>query len=197
MSGFFGVGRGVVAQALWAEIAPTGAGSPDAREGGVRHRHVGPVKTAAVWLAAVLAMGSAPAAQLVDISHDVKAPEKRQAVKFQALDVLLIEVPNGPRAVVQFTELDAKRGSYRWRCRRPGSGEVVSGVGTVVEKYEEIPDGPGRGHVLPLPGNDTIVRAGDIRAAWSWADDRVAYLYYYARRAKVTILGPASFANEP
>ena len=158
---------------------------------------VAPVRAAAFWVAASMTAGLGSAAQLVDISHDEKAPQKRQAVRFQAMDVLLIEVVTGPRAVVQFTELGAKRGTYRWRCRRAGSSEVLSGAGSVAEKTEEIPDGPVRGHVLPLPGNDTIVRAGDIRAAWSWADDRVAYLYYYSRRAKVTVLPSASFDNEP
>jgi hypothetical protein len=137
--------------------------------------------------------GSGQPAQLVDISHDEKAPGRRQAVKFRPTDVLLIEVPGGPRAVVQFTELEARRGSYRWRCRRSGSSEVLSGVGTVAERYEEIPDGPGRGHVLPLPGHDPIVRAGDIRAAWSWADAQTAYLYYYPKRARVTLLPAESF----
>jgi hypothetical protein len=155
------------------------------------------VKASVIWLAASMTTGSGYAAQLVDISHDEKAPQKRQAVRFQAMDVLLIEVATGPRAVVQFTELGARRGAYRWRCRRAGSGEVLSGAGTVAEKTEEIADGPGRGHVLPLPGNDTIVRAGDIRAAWSWADDRVAYLYYFTRRARVTILPSGSFDKEP
>jgi hypothetical protein len=155
------------------------------------------VKAVAIWLAAFVIPGAGAAEQLVDVSHDEKAPQKRQAVRFQTADVLLIEVVNGPRAVVQFTELGSRRGSYRWRCRRAGSGDVQSGVGTVAEKYEEIPDGAGRGHVLPLPGNDTIVRAGDVRAAWSWADERWSYLYYYQRRAKVTILPAGAFDSGP
>lgn len=155
------------------------------------------MRAAAIWVAVSMTGASGFSAVLVDISHDEKAPQKRQAVRFQAMDVLLIEVPKGPRAVVQFTELGAKRGTYRWRCRRIGSIDIQSGVGTVAEKTEEIPDGAGHGHLLPLPGNDTIVRAGDVRAAWSWADDRVGYLYYYSHRAKVTILPPASFDKEP
>jgi hypothetical protein len=155
------------------------------------------LKAAALWLAVSAAVPAGPASQLVDISYDAKAPQKRQAVQFRANDVLLIEVPNGPRAVVQFTELAARKGIYRWRFRRPGSTEVLTGKGTVAEKYEDIPDGPGRGHMLPLPGHDTIVRAGDIRAAWSWADWKVAYLYFHPRRATVTVLPPESFDKEP
>jgi hypothetical protein len=162
-----------------------------------RRVEVEQVKTAALWLAVSAAAAAGAASQLVDVSYDAKAPQKRQAVRFRANDVLLIEVPNGPRAAVQFTELAARRGSYRWRFRRPGSTEVVTGTGTVAEKYEDIPDGPGRGHMLPLPGHDTIVRAGDIRAAWSWADWKVSYLYFHPRRATVKVLPAESFDQQP
>jgi hypothetical protein len=155
------------------------------------------VKTAALWLAVSAALAAGPAPPLVDISYDAKAPQKRQAVRFRAMEVLRIEVPNGPRAVVQFTELAARKGSYRWRFRRVGSTEVLTGTGTVAEMYEDIPDGPGRGHMLPLPGHDTIVRAGDIRAAWSWADWKVSYLYFHPRRATVTVLPAEAFDKEP
>lgn len=154
------------------------------------------MKAAALWLAVSAAAAALPAAQLIDISYDAKAPQKRQSVQFRAMDVLRIEVPNGPRALVQFTELAARKGSYRWRFRRAGASEVLTGTGTVAEMYEDIPDGPGRGHMLPLPGHDTIVRAGDIRAAWSWADWKVSYLYFHPRRATVTVLPPESFDKE-
>jgi hypothetical protein len=151
----------------------------------------------AVCLAVATAVAASSAPPLIDISYDAKAPLKRQAVRFQVDDVLLIEVKNGPRAVVQFTELAARKGSYRWRFRRAGSNEVLSGTGTVVEKYEDIPDGRGHGHMLPLPGHDTIVRAGDIRAAWSWADWKVSYLYFQPSRASVTVLPAESFEKGP
>lgn len=150
-----------------------------------------------MYLVAGLIVGSTPAAQLVDISYDDKAPQKRQAVRFQVMDVLLIDVAKGPRAVVQFTELGARRGTYRWRCRRAGSTAVLSGVGAVAERYEEIPDGPKRGHTLPLAGHDPIVRVDVIRAAWSWADERSGYLYYYPRWASVRVLPAGSFDHEP
>jgi hypothetical protein len=154
------------------------------------------VKAGVILLAAFMAAASSKAPQLVDISYDEKTPQRRQAVKFQAMDVVLIELEKGPRAVVQFTELQARRGTYRWRFRRAKTDEILSGVGTVAERYEEIPDGPKRGHTLPLPGNDKIVRVGDIRAAWSWADDQVAYLYYHTKHAKVTVLPAESFDKE-
>ena len=154
------------------------------------------MKTAALWLVASAALAAGPAPHLVDISYDAKSPQKRQAVQFRANDVLLIEVADGPRAVVQFTELATRGGSYRWRFRRPGAGPVLTGTGTVAEKYEDVPDGPGRGHMLPLPGHDTIVRAGDIRAAWSWADWKVSYLYFHPKRAVVTVLPPEAFDRE-
>jgi hypothetical protein len=68
------------------------------------HDEVERVKAGAIWLAVSMTAGSSYAAQLVDISHDEKAPQKRQAVRFQAMDALLIEKATGPRAVVQFTE---------------------------------------------------------------------------------------------
>jgi hypothetical protein len=155
------------------------------------------VTAAALLLAGAMAAAGAPAPPLVDISYDAKEPQKRQAVQFRVDDVLLIEVKGGPRAVVQFTELAARGGRYRWRFRRAGSGEVLTGTGSVAEKYEDIPDGPGRGHMLPLPGHDTIVRAGDIRAAWSWADWKVSYLYFHPRRATVTVLPAEAFDKQP
>jgi hypothetical protein len=155
------------------------------------------VKALAICLG-IAAMGaSSPRPQLVDISYDEKAPQKRRAVKFQVMDVLLIDVVDGPRAVVQFTELGSRHGAYRWRCRRAGSAVVLTGQGTVAEKYEEIPDSPKRGHMLPLPGHDPIVRADVIRAAWSWADERSAYLYYYPRLANVKVLPAGSFESGP
>lgn len=162
----------------------------------LRHVEVERVKTVALLLVASIVAAAGPPPQLVDISYDAKAPQKRQAVRFRATDVLLIEVPNGSRAVVQFTELAARKGSYRWRFRRAGSGELLTGTGTVAERYEDIPDGPGRGHMLPLPGHDTIVRAGDIRAAWSWADWKVSYLYFQAHRAKVSVLPAEAFEKD-
>jgi hypothetical protein len=155
------------------------------------------VKAALIGLAMVVFTAAASAGQLVDISYDARNPRKRQAVKFQAMDVLLIEVTNGPRAVVQFTDVGRRHGTYRWRCRRSGSATVTDGKGTVAEKLEEIPDDSKRGHMLPLPGHDPIVRVDEIRAAWSWADDRSAYLYFQPRRATVKILPAASYDKEP
>ena len=143
-------------------------------------------------------------AGVVDISWDENAPFERKSVRLKADDVLLIEVANGPRAAVQFTRFDwdkvkpyPRGGTYRWRCRRAGSADVASGEGTVVEKYEEVSEGQGRQRVLALPGNDTTVRAGDVRAEWSWADGESGYVYYHPRRAKVTILPAASFSEQP
>ena len=155
------------------------------------------MKAGAILLGASMIAASGPAPQLVDISYDEKSPQRRQAVEFHAMDVVLIELTSGPRAVVQFTEMGTRRGTYRWRFRRAKGGEVLSGVGTVAERYEEIPDGSKKGHMLPLPGNDKIVRVGDIRAAWSWGDEQVAFLYYHAKHARVTILTGGSFDKEP
>jgi hypothetical protein len=151
----------------------------------------------AAWTAAWLLAAAPAAGQLVDITYDQKNPQRRQSIRFQVMDVLLIEAVGGQRAVVEFTVLGSRHGAYRWRYRHSASAPVSSGVGTVEEKYEEIPDSPGRGHVLPLPGHDTIVRMGDLRAGWSWADERTAYLYYHPRRAKVTLLPAGSFEKGP
>jgi hypothetical protein len=155
------------------------------------------MKGVVAWTAAWLFAASSAAGQVVDVSYDQKTPERRQSIQFQAMDVIAIDVTTGQRAVVQFTVLGSRHGTYRWRYRRSGSSEVLSGVGNVAEKYEEIPDSKGRGHVLPLPGNDTIVRMGELRAAWSWADERSAFLYYHPRRARVKLLPAGSFEREP
>ena len=155
------------------------------------------MKRVFVWMAAWLLAVAPAAGQVVDVSYDEKTPERRQSIRFRAMDVILIDVLAGQRAVVQFTLMGSRHGTYRWRYRRSGSSKVVSGVGTVAEKYEEIPDSKGRGHVLPLPGNDKVVRMGELRAEWSWADEQSAFLYYQPRRAKVTLLPAGSFEKEP
>jgi len=61
---------------------------------------------------------------------------------------------------------------------------VLSGVGEVAERYERITVAPNRFEVLHLPGHDTLIRAGEIRAEWSSRDGRSGFFYYNPARAK-------------
>jgi hypothetical protein len=137
------------------------------------------------------------AGALIDISNDSDAPQDRRYVEFRANDVLLIEARTGQRAVVQFTRVASKAATYRWRYWPRGVGEALTGVGDVAEQYEQVADGPNRVRVLPLPGHDVTVRAGDIRAAWSSRSSQAGFLYYHPRHATVRVLSPESFDKQP
>jgi hypothetical protein len=110
----------------------------------------------------------------------------------KAEQVLLVELLMGQRAVVQFTSLTGRQGAYRWRYQASPSTAVLTGSGEVTEKYERIPDGS-RVRAVPLPGHDTSVRVGDIRAEWSMHDFESGFVYFHPKNARVRVLPPACF----
>ena len=56
--------------------------------------------------------------QSVDIGRWEEGAGERDALRFKASDVVLIEVKTGQRAVVQFTPVSDTHARYRWRYRR-------------------------------------------------------------------------------
>jgi hypothetical protein len=137
-------------------------------------------------------LGCAP---ILDISDDDGSTVwDRKTVELGPGDVVLIEGFAGERAVVQFTRIAPGTSQYRWRYRAARSREQSAGVGEVVERYERKPGKDGTVFFLARPGNDTIVRAGQIHADWVRnRGERSAALSYYPRLARVTVLRPATF----
>lgn len=133
-----------------------------------------------------------PAAQASD-GANVDEPRDRRVFRCQLNDVLLIETATGERAVVQFTTAESRGSTYRWRYRGASSAEVLSGVDQVAEKYDRIPDGPGQVKVVPRPGQNTVVRAGGVRAQWSWGSRELGFLYYDPRRMTVKVVPRETF----
>lgn len=137
-------------------------------------------------------LGCAP---ILDISdEDGSTVWDRKTVEFEPGDVVLIEGFAGERAVVQFTRIAPGTSQYRWRYRGARSRQSLAGVSEVVERYERKPGKDGAVFFLARPGNDTIVRAGQIHADWVRnRGERSAALSYYPRQAKITVLSPAAF----
>jgi hypothetical protein len=134
--------------------------------------------------------------QSVDIGRWEEGAGEREAVRFRPGDVVLIEVKSGQRAVVQFTPIDESHFRYRWRYRRSGDSEVVTGDGEVRERYERTASGSDT-HLRELPGHHTMVQVGDIRTEWSSGGGDEGYLYYYTGRANVRLLPSQDFDAEP
>jgi hypothetical protein len=51
--------------------------------------------------------------------------------------------------------------------------------------------------MLPLPGHDVIVRAGEIRAEWSAGGVEYCYVYFNPKRATAKLVSAAAFDEDP
>src|SRR5688572_17347942 len=137
------------------------------------------------------------AAQIVNIAGYATGGE-RQSVRVPLNGVLRIVLPSGQRALIQFTALGNSTAEYRWRYKRTPEGQLEIGSGTVVEKYESFPSREGRGNeVLPLPGHDLIIRAGEVRGEWSAGAEEYCYFYYNSKLAQVKSEPATSFEQTP
>jgi hypothetical protein len=144
-----------------------------------------------------LSLPTALAAQVVNIAG-YAAGGSRQSLKVPLNSVIRLVLPSGQRALVQFTSLGDATAEYRWKYKRTSESKLEVGSGSVVEKYERFPGRNGRGNeVLPLPGHDLIIRAGEIRGEWSAGGDEYCYFYYTSKLARVEVVGAASFEGNP
>ncbi len=136
--------------------------------------------------------------QVVDIGGTSADHTLRQSLRVPLNGVVSILLPSGQRALIQFTHIHNTAAEYRWKYHPSSGGKTQLGAGAVVEKYEEMAPRNDDGHeVLPLPGHDVIVRAGEIRAEYSAAGPDYCYLYFNPKRAKVALLTADAFDRDP
>ena len=132
-------------------------------------------------------------AQIVNIVGYVEGGS-RKSLKVPLNGVVRVELPSGQCALIQFTALGDATAEYRWKYRRTPDSKIETGSGSLVEKYERFPSRKGRGNeVLPLPGQDLIIRAGEIRAEWSAGGAENAYFYYNSKLARAELVAAKSF----
>ena len=136
--------------------------------------------------------------QVVNIAGKPIGSPRLVSVRVPINGVVVVSLSSGQRALVQFTSLHGNGAEYRWKYRRDSRSEQQVGTGSVLEKYEKLPALEGAGsEVLPLPGHDVIVRAGEIRAEWSTGGDQYCYFYYNPGLAQAAVEPAGRFDGEP
>jgi len=134
--------------------------------------------------------------QVVDIAGTSANSARRESLLVPINGVISISLASGQRALIQFTKLHDGAAEYRWKYRRGNGDAVQVGTGMVTEKYEEMAPRNGAHEVLPLPGHDIIVRAGEIRAEYSSRDTDSCYVYFNPDRAKAAVLSADAFGKD-
>ena len=130
------------------------------------------------------------------VSENPASGEKRNPLSVTTNDVLLIHIPSGATAVVQFTRFDTNKADYRWRYRAAGSQAIESGRGRMIESYERKAKGDGNYEVRPKADQNTTVKAGEIWIEWSPGGTGKGWLYYYPSRASIQVLKSGSFERD-
>jgi hypothetical protein len=138
------------------------------------------------------------------VSRYANFDEKQKSLSVTTNDVVLIRRPSGAVAVIQFTSFGPfatnsapLSASYRWRFRSTPSQAIQSGTGEVRESYDRKPSANGKGYdVTPRADHNTTVKAGDIWIDWSYGTESSGYIYYFASRAKIQVLGSDAFGGD-
>jgi hypothetical protein len=139
-----------------------------------------------------------------NVSQFAPSSEKSKHLSVTTNDVVLIKRPSGAVAVIQFTSFGPFTtnpvpfsASYRWRYRSAPSQVIQSGAGQVCESYDRKRSADGKGYVVtPKADHDTTVKAGDIWIDWSYGTESSGYLYYFASRANIQVLGSDAFDGD-
>jgi hypothetical protein len=133
------------------------------------------------------------AAQVVNIAGYASGGS-RLSLKVPLNGVVRVVLPSGQWALIQFTALGDATAEYRWKYKRTAESNLEMGSGSVVEKYERFPSPDGHAtEVLPLPGHDLIIRAGEILGEWSAGGEEYCYFYYNSKLARAEIGDAKSF----
>jgi hypothetical protein len=145
----------------------------------------------------LLTLSSVAAPQVVNIAGTTASSSTRESLRITVNGVVQVSLPSGQWALIQFISIGGNSATYRWKYRRSTSAPIELGTGVVLEKYEHLPAREGHGsEVLPLPGHDVIVRAGEIRAEWSAGSDEYCYFYFNPKYAKASVALPSAFGRE-
>jgi hypothetical protein len=132
--------------------------------------------------------------QVVNIARTSTSSRGHESIRVPRNGVVSVSLPSGQRAFIKFYSITYGRAEYSWKYQRRPGADIELGTGTVVEKYEQLPPVEGHGHeVLPLPGHDVIIRAGDIRAEWSSGGDDYGYFYFNPKVASASLAPAAKF----
>ena len=122
----------------------------------------------------------------------------RKSLAVSTNDAVLIQLPSGAAAVVQFTAIADQQASYKWRFRESPTKAITNGTGRVFEDYDrtKLPDGSFRVTKRNKP-EDLLILAGHIRFEWSHNDNKTSWIYYCAERASVTIIPGKDYDAKP
>ena len=122
----------------------------------------------------------------------------RKSLAVSTSDAVLIQLPSGASAIVQFTSIGDQQATYKWRFRESPTAAITSGTGRVFEDYDQTkqPDGSFRVTKRNKP-EDLLVQAGQIQFEWSHKDNKTSWIYYCAERASATIVPGTDYDAKP
>lgn len=138
------------------------------------------------------------AAEIVDIAACAGARTKQSALSLDAESALLVQLPNGAKAVIQLSTIRPTEGTYHWKFRATPTSKVVEGVGRVFEDFEKVVEFP-PGVTMVRPHNTAdglYITAGDIKLAWSAHDANSGYVYFCEDRATVQLIPAKDYVRK-
>jgi|SRR5450755_1517552 hypothetical protein len=152
------------------------------------------MRSFAIVLAAVL---SACAPPTPTISTCPNQPDAYQSVSLGVADAVLVQLPDGSAAVIQFTAFGESEAEYRWRFRPSPKEPTIAGVGRVFEDYFRIPlPGDRTWAIRKNSADDLVVKAGRVRVEWSYRSRQAGWLYYCSGLATLETLDSALFETK-
>ena len=123
--------------------------------------------------------------------------DDEHSITLKGDDVVLVSVPSGPTALVQFTSVGTNGATYRWSCRANKTTTFETGTGTLTRVVVVSKDSAGHTVEQMHPGNDTTIRAGLIWLKWRPAKAGSSEVFYEPKRVKVKKLNKGAFDADP
>lgn len=145
--------------------------------------------------AGAICFGQAP----LDITNcDNPGANPRKSVAVSTADAILIHLPTGAGAVVQFTFIGDAQATYKWRYRTAPTSPVIEGTGRVFENYDRQAQLDGTFLVTKRnKREDLLVQAGSVVLEWSHKDQETSWIYYCPDKASVTVLPGGLYQLNP
>ena len=150
------------------------------------------------FLSFVLAAAlSSALADSIDITN-CPDPKERKSLSVSKGETVLIELPDGHTAVVQFTDTGDSYATYRWRYRPSPDVPIKTGTGRVFEDNVRIKQADGTFSVIKKhKPEDLKIQAGDIWLEWSFQSTSNGWVYFCPVRAKLRIIPSDQFESKP